>query len=375
MMRLIVEMPCYLLANKQTPWKRHMTTQASDQLCNHFPVLDFSGLNLSKVFIGQPAIFNDKEYPFKAKPKKSDKILFSTACWRGYIAYYDLHADGSLTLTKYVNLSNETQIVNETLLGDFWLEMNSLECDGTIYIPFAQGKINIDRNSWQGNGELFAMYKNVEALKIREFVTQRNVEYLVHFTRIENLENILATGLIGREDLREKRLQYISNDMYRLDYIPNSICLSLSFPNYKMFYSYRCQDPTADWVVLRLKPEILWKHKTLFCTRNAAEKEIAQQSREQRSGLKALEKMFENHEGFPCRELTQIPDHYSTNPQAEVLVLEHIDSKFIVDVIVDREEKINNQARFAKIINENSSKVKFYRGKDYFYPRTDHKHW
>lgn len=351
-----------------------MTTQASDQLCNYFAGIDFSDLNLRKVFTGKPGFFNNNGYPFRVKAKKAEGYL-SSACWRGYIAYYDLNANRSITLVKYVNLANETQIVNEVLVGDFWLEMDSPVCHGSLYIPFNQGRINTDRKAWEGHGDLFALHQNIEATKIQDFVKQREISHLVHFTRIENLENILNNGLIGREDLREKRMPYLSNDMHRLDFVPNSVCLSISFPNYKMFYSYRCQDPSVDWVVLRLKPEILWTHSALFCIRNAAEKEVAQQSREQRSGLQALTRMFKNQEGFPTRELTQIPNRYSTNPQAEVLILESIDPKFITDVIVDREEKINNQAQLAKIISENSGKTKFYRGKDYFYPRMDHKHW
>ena len=85
--------------------------------------------------------------------------------------------------------------------------------------------------------------------------------------------------------------------------------------------------------------------------------------------------MFENEDGYPPRESTQIPTYYATNPQAEILVLESIDPTFIVDVLIDRDENINNQAQLARIINECSNKTKFYRGKDYFFPRNDHKYW
>ena len=113
----------------------------------------------------------------------------------------------------------------------------------------------------------------------------------------------------------------------------------------------------------------------MFCVRNAAEKAIAQQSKDYRSSFQAFKSMFENQDGYSTRELTQIPSYYPTNPQAEVLVLESIDPTFIVDVCIDQEDKIRNHGQVNKIIYENSNKTKFHRRSDYFSPRNDYNRW
>lgn len=50
--------------------------------------------------------------------------------------------------------------------------------------------------------------------KIQEFCKQRQIEELVHFTRLKNLFSILKFGLLGREDLdKDWRIgEYAFND-------------------------------------------------------------------------------------------------------------------------------------------------------------------
>jgi len=361
------ESPNLMPENSTTAKQSHRFAQ--QQLTNHFAEIDLSKLALSRVIIGRPSIYGDwdnKPYSFNVTPARC-------RCPRGC---YELSTKGTLTLVKYYFLNGEGVLpVGELLVGDFCLEMWHQDYDGILFVPFTNGKIDLDRSKWQGNGAVLADYQNSEAAQIRQFVEQRKISHLVHFTRLENLANILKNGLVGRDELDSREQPYVFNDKLRLDHIANSICLSVSFPNYKMFYSYRCQDQNADWVVIRLKPNILWSKTAIFCVRNAAERNIAQQSKNQRLSFQAFENMFENQDGYPTRELTQIPSYYPTNPQAEILIVESIDPTFIVDVVVDRDDKIRNQVEFNKIIDGNSHMTTFYRGNDYFLPRNDYKHW
>ena len=107
--------------------------------------------------------------------------------------------------------------------------------------------------------------------QIRDFCTERGIETLVHFTRFENLESILNKGLMSRKELEkwDSENQPVFNDSQRLDQCPDSISLSISFPNYKMFFPYR-QKNTAKWAVILLKPDILWEMDCAFCMDNAA---------------------------------------------------------------------------------------------------------
>jgi len=210
---------------------------------------------------------------------------------------------------------------------------------------------------------------------MRAFIQTRKIEYLVHFTRVSNLPNILTHGLLGRTTLEENRIDAQVNDLFRFDYLPNGICCSISFPNYRMFYRMRCDNPNDDWAVLRLSAEVLWRKQSVFCIENAASHEIAHSDAGERMGATALEAMFADHEGMPSRATLNIPDNYTTNPQAEVLVLEPIEKELIVDILVDSKERIKNADNLLSTIRPFRDKYKFLHGKHYFDARKDYAHW
>ena len=78
---------------------------------------------------------------------------------------------------------------------------------------------------------------------IQNFVNERGIKYLAHFTQIENLSSILDNGLIPVAPLSKTGIDYVNNDLYRIDDCEDANCLSIQFPNYKMFYSYRVEQP------------------------------------------------------------------------------------------------------------------------------------
>lgn len=88
-------------------------------------------------------------------------------------------------------------------------------------------------------------------------VKSRSINYVWHFTKIENVDSILANGLIPRATLEAQGAAVAYNDQCRMDGQRTANCLSIGYPNYKMFYSLRCQDSSQIWVVVAFKPEIL----------------------------------------------------------------------------------------------------------------------
>ncbi len=171
------------------------------------------------------------------------------------------------------------------------------------------------------------------ASEIQKICQMYGIEALVHFTHIANLNSILQYGLLGRAQLES--MSWVEppkyNDIHRLDGQREAICLSISFPNYKMFYKYSFNN-RSDWVVLLLKPSILWKLDCKFYQENAASKnakenitEIRTQARKQ---PEALKNMFSNY-GHLKREVLEIPSFFTTHPQAEVLVFNQIDTQYI----------------------------------------------
>lgn len=169
--------------------------------------------------------------------------------------------------------------------------------------------------------------------EIRKICEEIGIKTLVHFTHIQNLKSILQYGLIGRSKLQEMSLEFKHNDEMRLEGRPEAVCLSISFPNYKMFYKYRQKHADNNWVVLLLKPSILWEFNCEFYIENAASNNARNSNlRGDRTQSSALREMFEDY-GTIRRTNLQIPNNFTTHPQAEVLVFNKIHPCFI--------EKIN----------------------------------
>jgi len=210
---------------------------------------------------------------------------------------------------------------------------------------------------------------------MRELVEARGIKHLVHFTQVANLPGILQYGLLGRESLHRLRTRSQINDHLRLDYVPDSVCCSISFPNYKMFYRLRANNEDADWVVIRIKPSVLWEKQCAFCISNAAKTAVSCDDIDQRKRPEAFSAMFADHENMPDRQTLRIPNDYTTDPQAEVLVLEPVEPKYFIDVILDEKTRINDYQVLMQLIEPYRKQIRFHHNTFYFYPRNDYAHW
>lgn len=171
---------------------------------------------------------------------------------------------------------------------------------------------------------------------IRLISEDRGVHYLMHFTQIANLPGIVAHGLLSRRTLAEPKYLAYASDQYRLDESEDTVSVAISRVNEVMFAAKRHKSGHSDWVILVLSAEILWTHDCRFCWRNAAKREI-RNHRGWRGGPWAFAEMFAG-----SNELRSgLEQCYPTDPEAEVQVLEHIASKYIIGAIVDRPELVD----------------------------------
>ena len=197
----------------------------------------------------------------------------------------------------------------------------------------------------EDNNQTILKEKDIEfqnrAFQIQQFCEERGITTLIHFTRIENLHSILQQGLLGRNFLETRGQQFLWNDSDRADGHKEAVCLSISFPNYQMFYRIRNRKKVegvsdSQWVVLLLDVKMLWELDCAFCQNNAARKTISRTSLEDRKSPEALKGMFGDFYNIRHQDL-QIPDPYlmhpkdayPTHPQAEVLVFDSIPVQFI----------------------------------------------
>lgn len=178
--------------------------------------------------------------------------------------------------------------------------------------------------------------------KIKQICEERGIIALCHFTGIEKLQNILQEGLLSRSLLETRKPQPKFNDQKRLDGCRDAICLSISFPNFQLFnrFSRPTENSPPDyshWIVLLLKPKVLWELDCAFCQENAASNAVRSIPLEARKKPDALEGMFidvcsDTKGNIYRRQSLQIPEHYPTHPQAEVLVFNQIQTEHIEEV-------------------------------------------
>lgn len=202
-----------------------------------------------------------------------------------------------------------------------------------------------------------------------EILNRRNIEWLFHFTRAENLESIFSNGLVPREDINKNNIISIVNDDYRYDNCENANCMSVEFPNYKMFYTLCCNNIETEWAVLALDVELIKDFKCAFCYANAGSEEIYTIPLEERIGAEAFEDIFAERDKYPSRETLGIPECYPTNPQAEVLVFGIIPISYIKYVIFKNNYTLN------KYKNLIPSSVECIVESEYFFGRCDYTHW
>lgn len=220
----------------------------------------------------------------------------------------------------------------------------------------------------------------VRAKQIQQMCVERDITWLTHFTRIENLNEILKGGLLSRKQLASDGRDFHFNDSYRVDTHTDAICLNVSFPNYRLFYRFRksiaSEVDESHWVVFLLDVKIMWELDCAFCDENAAANRVSRIPLENRKESRALEGLFEEEIHFDTRaisrQLLAISKNYTTNPQAEILVFDQIAPEYIKKVVFYNHIVLRRwQSSNLATNTQKSSVVDDF----YFAPRADYLHW
>jgi len=190
-----------------------------------------------------------------------------------------------------------------------------------------------------------------EYSRIKAEVNLRGVTALYHFTRCENLKSILSTGIQSVEDMEIDRISAIRNDEQRLDGKLNGISLSISFPNYKMFYKYRMNNVREDWVVIKIKSEVLYSLKCGYFEKNAADHRMRHLSAKDYNNYDAFTKMFRDSDDEARVGLAQ---YHPTDVQAEVMVFEKIPPHYIEALYFETEDVLS---RWRSIVGDRRTVV------------------
>jgi hypothetical protein len=192
--------------------------------------------------------------------------------------------------------------------------------------------------------------KKDEENKIREILEQRKIEYLVHFTRIENLPSILEHGLIPVSIQGKRKIVSIHNDEQRIDAKLDCTSCSVGFPNYKLFHFFRqYKYQGSKWVIIKLKTDVLFSSDNIsyFCNTNAARVLPRISNVKELCNSVCFENMFCDKitikEKIIKRSELLISDHFTTDPQCLKLV-DHIKICSIYILKMQKEMKgLNHQ--------------------------------
>jgi len=209
-----------------------------------------------------------------------------------------------------------------------------------------------------------------ERNKIRATAKNLGIVSIIHFSRAENLESILEHGLINRKNLDDRGFKYKHQDEHRWEGRMDAICLSLSFPNWQLFYKARNKfNDMNNWIVLELNPDILQTHRLAFTRSNAA-KGTQKTDLHKHADFLTL---FKDEPNKPSRQEMDLPKSYTTDPQAEMLCFQSIEPQFIKSIHFHNPlvaEKNNY-----KQLSDRFRSVKFQINQFYFSKRSDSNYW
>lgn len=210
----------------------------------------------------------------------------------------------------------------------------------------------------------------IDKNKILTFAENRGIEHCIHFTNVLNLPSILSYGLLSKSDLEYNWIDYNYNDDLRLDDLENSISVSITSPNYKMFYQLRCNNPSKRWAVLVLDAMEILNLDCAFCYTNAANISVSSIPLTERKTYISFKSMFEEREGQATRAMMKLSSNEPTDPQAEILVFDSIPTSAIQFVLFN---DYNIMEQYTPLLNDVN--IPFTHDLGYFYPRRDYAFW
>lgn len=175
--------------------------------------------------------------------------------------------------------------------------------------------------------------------EILEEMNKRGVSRLCHFTKSKNIPQILNNfeGVLSTDAI--PRYYREVNDEYRFDGKKNYICCSIEYPN--VYYLDRIKDNDKlfnEWVIICIDPKIVLECDVLFSKVNAA----TESGKYIMSGIDGLKSIYSEEIITSKRSIIRsydLPISCATDIQAEVMILEKIDKKYIKELIVSNEQQ------------------------------------
>ena len=211
---------------------------------------------------------------------------------------------------------------------------------------------------------------NTQMNDLQWFAYNNHIEEFVHFTSERNLLSILQRGVLSRKILQENSIPFEYNDAKRLDGMPDAISLSVTSPNYLMFYKYRVLKKRTYWVVIAFDAQKILDYRCSFYRASAGCTDSYQFKKEERQDVKSFEEMFSDWDSCHSRWNLDLGSNETTNPQAEVLVFNAIPISCISRVIFQNGYQLK---KYIPLLSKLG--IAGACGNYFFSPRRDYRYW
>ncbi|MGH6787935.1 MAG: DarT ssDNA thymidine ADP-ribosyltransferase family protein [Novosphingobium sp.] len=177
---------------------------------------------------------------------------------------------------------------------------------------------------------------------IRQIVRERQIQEVLHFTRLERLGGILEYGILGKSDLLDRGFEVFD----RMDKSEDSVSVSISCYYPDMFWAKRNGAQNQPWIILTLHPSLLWQYHCLFFRRGVPTSESQNQSGKRFGGF-ALEALFDDAsfsldpDEPSFRDKHSLPPSWPTFSDAEVQVKSPIAPNYIKAAVVENPDLVD----------------------------------
>ena len=218
---------------------------------------------------------------------------------------------------------------------------------------------------------------------ILQSLEARNINYLMYFTRIENLNSILKHGIVPINSHKEKGICAVTNEWEKKkDKQKNGNGYSIEFPNYKILSRLRhYSNASGKYVIICLDAKsvlIDTASRQTYCEDNASSKRA---THDFTAGIECLFLDYYNKASSDYnsalhikRSALGIPDCFTTNPQAEIIIERIVGPKYIKGVVFENDYDMQMWLDESGVDLQNSD-IEFCVGPVLFAPRVDHIHW
>lgn len=162
-----------------------------------------------------------------------------------------------------------------------------------------------------------------ELTAISEFLKRRQIKWIFHFTHFSNLVSIFKNGILSRQELDEKEVQFIPTDSSRADGLPNGTSLSMSFPN-RWMLQRKIESMGNNFAVIEISANALLNKRIVAFPSNAARREFGGLVTSDPSkfvGAKGLSNLFLNDD---VRQRNHLKSEMPTDMQSEIMIFDSI---------------------------------------------------